>query len=141
MHEHEFSEVVGLIRRENPRFGKGAYLFVRQALDFTISRLDSEAEGRPSRHVRGQELLEGIRDYALEQYGPMALTVLQEWGLRQCRDFGEIVFQLVDYGVLGKTEDDSIEDFEDGYEFEAAFLEPFLPADAGKRSQSAPARK
>jgi uncharacterized repeat protein (TIGR04138 family) len=133
MQEHDFSEVVDLIRREDPRFGKGAYQFVRQALDFTISRLEERQPDRGTRHVRGPELLAGIREYALEQYGPMALTLLQEWNIQRCRDFGEIVFQLVDYGVLGKTEDDRIEDFCGGYEFEAAFLTPFLPAAKARR--------
>lgn len=143
MHEHEFSEVVGLIRREDARFGKGAYLFVRQALDFTMSRREEEKAEARSRHVRGPELLAGIRDFALEQYGPLAFTVLQEWNIRCCRDFGEIVFQLVDYGVLGKTEEDSIEDFADGYDFRSAFLKPFLPEQrsGGVRSPSASARE
>jgi uncharacterized repeat protein (TIGR04138 family) len=140
MQEHEFSEVVSLIRREDSRFGKGAYVFVRQALDFTISRIEEAEPGRLTRHVKGQELLEGIRGYALDQYGPMAFTVLQEWNIRRCRDFGEIVFQLIEYGVLGKTDDDRIEDFSECYTFEAAFLGPFLPASragkAGRQSAS-----
>ena len=46
---------------------------------------------------------------------------------RKCRDFGEIVFNLVEHGILGRTENDSLEDFENGYEFATAFNEPFLP--------------
>lgn len=128
MQEHEFSEVVELIRKEDPRFGKGAYLFVRQALDFTIRRRDEKKPKPTSRHISGQELLEGIREYALDQYGPMARMLFAEWGIEECRHFGEIVFQLVDYGVLGKTEDDQLEDFCDGYDFHEAFSAPFLPA-------------
>ncbi len=127
MHDQQFSEVVDLIRKEDSRFAKGAYHFVRQALDHTIRHHDKSGRKRATRHVSGQELLEGIREYALEQYGPMARTLFAEWGITECRHFGEIVFQLVDYGVLGKTEDDRLEDFCDGYDFHEAFTVPFLP--------------
>jgi uncharacterized repeat protein (TIGR04138 family) len=85
--------------------------------------------------VSGQELLEGIREFALEQYGPMTFALLEGWGLRRCEDFGEIVFHLVDYGVLGKTEQDRREDFAGGYDFREAFLRPFEPARGGWRGR------
>ncbi len=135
MQEHEFSEVIELIRKEDPRFEKGAYSFVRQALDFTIRRRDEQKSKPISRHVSGQELLEGMREFALDQYGPMAHTLFSEWGIKECRHFGEIVFQLVDYGVLGKTDEDSLEDFCHGYDFDAAFLEPFLPTKKPTKSR------
>lgn len=127
MQEHEFSEVIDLIRKEDARFSKGAYHFVRQGLDYTLKKLDEEEPDRGSRHVSGPQLLEGFREFALDRYGPMTYTVLTEWGITECRHLGEIVFQLVDYGVLGKTENDKLEDFCDGYDFDGAFLEPFRP--------------
>lgn len=127
MQEQQFSEVVDLIRKEDPRFGKGAYRFVQQALDFTMRRRQKREPHSRSRHVSGQELLEGIREFALEQYGPMARLLFKEWGIEECHHFGEIVFQLVDYGVLGKTEDDKLEDFYGVYDFDEAFCDPFLP--------------
>lgn len=133
MQQKDFSEVVDLIRREDARFGKGAYSFVHLAVDFTLRRREDQ-EGEPStRHVRGPELLDGIREYALEQYGPLSLTVLNHWNIRRCRDFGEIVFQLVEYGMLGKTEDDRLEDFSGGYDFDEAFDAPFRPQRATRR--------
>ena len=57
----------------------------------------------------------------------MALTVFEEWGIHNCRDFGEIVFNMVNHGLLKKTEEDSLADFEGGYDFEEAFRKPFLP--------------
>jgi uncharacterized repeat protein (TIGR04138 family) len=128
MSARDFTAVVDQIRKEDPRFDKGAYFFVRQALDHTLKGVKKEAVVRGSNHVSGQELLAGIREYALDQYGPMAYALLEGWGLRQCEDFGDIVFHLVDYGVLGKTEQDRREDFTGGYDFREAFLRPFEPA-------------
>ncbi|HLS28754.1 MAG TPA: Minf_1886 family protein [Opitutales bacterium] len=127
MQEQQFSDVVDLIRKEDSRFGKGAYRFVQEALDFTIRKRQEETPRPTTRHVTGQELLEGIREFALEQYGPMTKTLLSEWGIEVTLHFGEIVFQLIDYGILGKTKEDSLEDFADGYDFEEAFCDPFLP--------------
>jgi uncharacterized repeat protein (TIGR04138 family) len=124
----DFSEVIEQIRKEHPQFEKGAYFFVRQALDHTLKAIKKESEARSGRHVSGQELLSGIQEFALDQYGPMAYTLLQGWGLKQCADFGEIVFQLVEYGVLGKTDQDRREDFAQGYDFKDAFVRPFEPA-------------
>lgn len=126
----DFDEVVTLIRKEDSRFDPGAYHFVRQGLDHTIKQLKDDPS-RDSRHVSGQELLSGIRDFALEQYGPLAYTLLDHWGVRRCEDFGDIVFNLVEWGVLGKTENDQREDFAGGYDFREAFLQPFEPR--GKR--------
>ncbi len=126
----DFADVVELIQREDPRFEKGAYFFVRQALDHTLKNIkkQQQEQTRTSSHVSGHELLEGIRDFALEQYGPMSLTLLNTWNVQTCSDFGDIVFNLVDYGVLGKTENDRPEDFRDGYDFFEAFAKPFLPS-------------
>ena len=73
-------------------------------------------------------MLEGLRIYALEQYGPLAKTVLNAWGVRRCSDFGDIVFNLIEYNVFSKTESDRREDFADLYSFEDVFVKPFLPA-------------
>ncbi len=123
----DFSDVVDLVIQEDKRFQKGAYYFVRKALDFTVGEMTSEDEVKESNHVSGPELLEGIRKYALDQYGPLALTVFDEWNIKRCSDFGDIVFNLVDYGVLGKTDKDQREDFSGGYDFRKAFLAPFTP--------------
>lgn len=92
-----------------------AYSFVMAGLHFTVSKLPKQ------RHVSGQELAEGLRDYALDQFGPMARTVLEYWGIRQTLDFGRIVFQLIEAELLKKTEEDTLEDFEDLYAFDEAF--------------------
>jgi len=131
MPELEFEEVIDLICREDTRYGKKAYDFVRQGLDHTVKELrkqDPKRDGR-SFHVSGPELLDGMRIYALDQYGPMAITVLKAWGVKRCRDFGAIVFNLIDYKVFSKTEKDRREDFKEIYRFKEAFVKPFLPGE------------
>ena len=119
MNELSIEELLENIVLEDNRYSVDAYHFVREGLDFTVKSL------RSPRHVNGGELLNGIREYALEEYGPMAKRVLAEWGITCCTDIGCIVFNLVNVGLLGKTEDDSLEDFEKGYDFNDAFLQPY----------------
>jgi uncharacterized repeat protein (TIGR04138 family) len=92
-----------------------AYSFVMAALHYTVSKCEKP------RHVTGQELLDGIRKYALDQFGPMTRTVLNYWGIRETEDFGKIVFALVDAGILRKQPEDRIEDFRNIYKFEEVF--------------------
>ena len=92
-----------------------AYSFVLAGLHYTVAALPK------ARHVTGKELSEGLRDYALDQFGPMVRTVLEYWGIRKTIDFGRIVFQLIEAGLLKKTEEDTLEDFEDLYSFDEAF--------------------
>lgn len=125
-----FNEVINTIRRDDPRYARGAYYFLRQALDFSISEMRKQGELDKTNHLTGQQLLEGIRLFALDQYGPMARSVLEYWGIKNCRDFGNIVFNLVECQVLGKTEDDCPEDFDNGYDFKMAFDMPYKPSKA-----------
>lgn len=126
MHGINFDEELDKIVAKDSRYTREAYNFVREALDFTQKLLGKPKDDMP-RHVSGQQLLEGIRDYALQQYGPMALMVLEEWGIHRCEDVGEIVFNMVENSLLAKTEKDSRDDFQGGYDFEGAFRKPFLP--------------
>lgn len=127
MQPREVDQVLEEIVRKDPRYKREAYLFVREALDYTQTTI-SKQERAPVRHVTGQELLGGFRAYALQQFGPLALTVLNEWGIYRCEDVGEIVFNLVDAGLLACTPTDSREDFRGGYDFGEAFRKPFLPS-------------
>ncbi len=130
MQEVTFENKLAQILAQDSRYHSDAYFFVKEALEHTQKLATKEHRGarKPRQHVTGQELLRGIRDYALAQYGPMSKTVLEEWGIRQCEDFGEIVFNMVAAGLLGKTETDRREDFKNGYDFDVAFRQPFLPA-------------
>lgn len=127
MQELDFDEVVERIVESDARFTRDAYGLLREALDFTQHQVHKKSRGKV-RHVTGQELLDGIRAYVLQQYGPMAITVLEEWGLRNTSDIGEVVFNMVENRLLAKTEEDSRADFARGYTFEEAFRKPFLPS-------------
>ena len=127
MQEVDFDEVVEIICAKDGRYPREAYVFVREALDFTQKLIGKESHGQ-LRHVSGQELLEGVRQYALQQFGPMTVTVLEEWGIRCCEDFGEIVFNMVGNRLLAKTDTDTRDDFHSGYDFTDAFRKPFWPA-------------
>ena len=134
MQEATFEEGLARILAKDGRYHAEGYFFVREALEHTqksVSRGIRSGLYDPvarEKHVKGQELLAGIREFALQQFGPMAITVFEEWGIHNCRDFGEIVFNMVDIGLLKKTANDSRADFDGGYDFEQAFRKPFLPA-------------
>lgn len=108
-------QVLDRLRERNPRFHEAAYLFVLSALHHVIERLPEP------RHISGRELAEGVRDLAIERFGPMARTVLEHWGVRATADVGELVFALVDCGILIKQDEDLPEDFRDVFDFDEAF--------------------
>ena len=126
MQEVNFDEAVEQILAKDSRFSREAYAFVREALDYTQKLIGKENRGS-IRHVSGQELLDGIRQFALQQFGPMVVTVFEEWGVKNSRDFGEIVFNMVEINLLAKTEKDTRDDFQNGYDFTEAFRKPFWP--------------
>lgn len=139
MQEVSFDEAVELIRTKDQRYDREAYLFIREALDYTQKQVTGGKRERV-RHVTGQELLAGVRDYAISQYGPMTMMMLGEWGIHSCLDFGEIVFNMVEIGLLAKTEKDSREDFADGYDFFEAFRRPFMPTARQRQNTVTPQR-
>jgi uncharacterized repeat protein (TIGR04138 family) len=130
-----FDEILEKILAKDPRYRREAYLFLREGLDYAQKQI-SKTNKSEIRHITGQELLGGLRDYGLSQFGPMAATVLSEWGIRRCEDFGEIVFNMVGHGLLSKTEKDSREDFKGGYDFDDAFRKPFRPSARRAPAQS-----
>ena len=139
MQDSEFADIVALISKDDSRFDRKAYEFVRLGLDHTVKDLRKRDAARVerARHVTGAELLNGLRAYALDQFGPMAKSILNSWGITCCRDFGVIVFNLIEYKVFSKTENDRLEDFDTLYDFEEAFVAPFLPARPARGSSTA----
>jgi uncharacterized repeat protein (TIGR04138 family) len=122
-----FAEALDSIVASDPRYQRDAYGFLRDALDFSTKQ-QKKIKGAAVRHVSGPELLEGVRQYALKEFGPMVMTVFDNWGIHSCEDIGNMVFNLIGAGIFGKTEEDSIEDFKNVYDFEEAFIKPFTPA-------------
>ncbi|MBI1977563.1 MAG: hypothetical protein HYS55_02300 [Candidatus Omnitrophica bacterium] len=100
---------------QNPQYKFEAYSFILAALHFTMSSM------KEPRHITGEEFCDGIRRYAIDQFGPLAKTVLEHWGIKETLDFGKIVFALVDIGLMRKTKEDSLDDFKHVYDFKEAF--------------------
>jgi uncharacterized repeat protein (TIGR04138 family) len=133
MQKLDFSEAVALLGGDGSPYHQDAYFFLREALDFAVKLRKRQAgEGG---HVTGAQLCEGIRQLALKSYGPMVPTVFEYWGIRKTDDFGEMVWNLIDLGVFGRTETDSKDDFREVYSFHDAFVAPFGPEASVKSSQ------
>jgi uncharacterized repeat protein (TIGR04138 family) len=122
----QFEQSVVAILKRDKRFDPHAYFFLKDALDYTLKRI-AESNSGQARHVSGPELLAGCRDYALEQFGPMASTLMKEWSIRKCQDVGDMVFHLIEEQVFGKQDSDKKEDFSEVFDFEASLVTPFLP--------------
>jgi uncharacterized repeat protein (TIGR04138 family) len=121
-----FAEVVEQICEKDLRFSSDAYHFVQEGLNHTLKSLKRGGQ-HTHRHVSGQELLHGLREFALKEYGPMSKAVLNEWGIKTTDDIGQIVFNLVNASVLGKNDTDSPGDFKNVFTFDDAFVKPFVP--------------
>lgn len=107
------------------RYSVEAYRFLFESLDDALRLAGKhEAEGL-ERHVTGQEVLEGMRVHAQRSFGPLAAQVWRSWGLQECMDWGRIVFLLVDNDLLSRRDEDSVDDFRDGFDFDAAFVEGY----------------
>jgi uncharacterized repeat protein (TIGR04138 family) len=135
-----FAEALDSIVTSDPRYQREAYIFLRDALDFTTKQ-QKKVKGTTVRHVSGPELLGGVRQYALKEFGPMVITVFDSWGIRSTEDVGHMVFNLIGAGIFGKTDDDSIEDFKAVYDFQEAFTKPFAPEKKIEVPKSLPAPK
>jgi uncharacterized repeat protein (TIGR04138 family) len=113
--EKDFHKIVETICEKDNRFKPDAYEFIMQALGFV------QKQSKKTGHLTGQEVASGIRDLAIQQYGPMAKTVLNHWGIRATADIGTLVFVMIEHKLLSRQETDSIEDFNNVYDFDSAF--------------------
>ena len=111
----EFYSIVADLTRKDVRYHPEAYEFVMEALSY------SQKKFKKPKHVTGRELLRGIRNLLLKKFGPMTMTVLKHWGVRATDDFGNIVFNLVEYRILSKDTQDHYESFKNAYDFEEVF--------------------
>lgn len=115
MNDIALGGVLSQLVRRHPRYAEPAYVFILASLHQRLERLDAP------RHVSGAELAEAVKELAMERFGPLARTVLEHWGIHSTGDLGEVVFLLVEYGVLIKQPTDRREDFDGLYSFEEAF--------------------
>jgi uncharacterized repeat protein (TIGR04138 family) len=121
--------------RADGRYPPEAYEFLHQGLEHTSRKLFGDQPATEPRHVSGQDLARGLAELALRRWGPLAPVVLRSWNIRRTRDFGEMVFFLIELGLMGKQEADCIEDFDDVYDFREAFDRyevPCEPDDQGR---------
>ncbi|MEO0094338.1 MAG: Minf_1886 family protein [candidate division WOR-3 bacterium] len=107
------------ILKNDPRYKMEAYIFVLESLYYAREKFKVE------RHVTGRQLLEGIKELALKRFGSLAKMVFEHWGVKKTIDFGNIVFNMVNEGILSKTDEDKIEDFVDVYDFEEVFVKNY----------------
>jgi uncharacterized repeat protein (TIGR04138 family) len=124
MHHSVLADIV----RRDPRYSYEAYEFIFEALNFTQKKLGRVPRGQqasevgPQHHVSGPELLDGVRELALREFGLMARTVFRLWGIQKTGDFGEIVFNLVESNLMSKTDEDTRTDFQNVFDLDEALL-------------------
>lgn len=118
MQKEKFRQIL----ESDSRYDLGAYKFILTALSHTQQRIVPEA----GRHVSGQQLLEGIKSLALEKFGPLGGMVFKVWGIQSTVDIGNIVFNLVEHGFMGKREDDTLDDFSDGFDVDTYFWKAYI---------------
>lgn len=130
----EFPHPIFQVLRDDPRYKLEAYQFVREALSFAQEVMGmgitepvpgSGKENQPERHLTGQQLCEASRRYALDQYGLLAKTVLESWGISRTEDFGEIVYNLIQVDLMKKSDHDRREDFDGVFDFETGLTRAF----------------
>jgi uncharacterized repeat protein (TIGR04138 family) len=105
--ELPYDEALDLVVEGDPRYSRQAYIFVQRALHYYRQRHGGGEGG----HIRGPQLLRGVRELAIEEFGPLARSVLNSWGLRSGEDVGETVYNLIEAGLMSKTDEDEKDDF------------------------------
>ena len=117
----DFLQEIKKITRLDTRFEPEAYTFVMETLHYYTQTHKVKA----GQHISGQQLAEGFRQHAIKCFGPMAKFTINSWGIQSTHDVGTIVYNMIGAGLMGKTETDSIDDFLDVYDFDAALKEDY----------------
>lgn len=115
----DVNERIEDLAERSARYTPAALYFVLRGIEHCRRRLQRMG------HVTGQELLESCRQIAIDEFGPMAKSVLNHWGIETTEDIGRIVFLMVDNELLSKTEEDDLDDFRDGFDFETEFVRKY----------------
>lgn len=123
MRTPKLKDKIAYLIKEDPRFHSKSYFFLLEALDYSTEKFTPSSSG----HVSCKNLLLGFTEYSIQKFGPMATTVLKEWGIKNSYNVGEIVFKLISVDVLGKQETDTLDDFKSHLDLHAALNAPFIP--------------
>lgn len=134
MSDTSLQRILELLSQKEPRYHPEAYQLVWKAMDLLARKWATE--GR--RDFRAHEVMEAFKEVTLQEFGPLSLLVLEEWGVKSTRDIGNLVFNMVELGLLGKSPEDRIEDFDHGFDFQEAFKKPFLPDGDEEQPNSSP---
>lgn len=120
--EKKFRDTIERIVDHDPRYAVDAYEFINQAVSYTASQLKRSRKTK-NPHISGQELLKGISEYAIDQFGPLAGEVMKTWGLKDGSSIGNVVFNMVEQQLLYANKDESVKDFHG--DFKSLFKTPF----------------
>ena len=126
MNPDQIRKVVNDIVLKDRRFKEDAYYFLNEAVIFSAEYF-SKPEFGNDRHLSGPELLDGIKEFTLSEFGPMSMTVLKRWGLKTTLDIGHVIFNLIDAKILSASPEDRLGDFDGVFDFTEAFSKPFEP--------------
>lgn len=127
MNSPRFRAKVDSIRSDDPRFAREAYVYLTRVLDYSVEKISLQCPPPHPQHVSCRTLLEDFCELALREMGPMAMTVMNEWGIKSGYNVGEMVFHLIDAGVFGKQPSDRLDDFKDFPPFSEILEKPYLP--------------
>ena len=129
MNPESYDDIVTRIYEADNRFDPEAYYYLRDVIDRTTQKLERSGPTSKDRHVSGQELSEGFRDCMLEDFGPMAATLAEEWGIGQSEDIGSMVYNLIEAGAFGKSSKDKKSDFNGVFNLLEVLETPYRPKD------------
>jgi uncharacterized repeat protein (TIGR04138 family) len=123
----DFYTKINEIVIQDTRYSFDGYVFINEAVIYTVKKSEESRMENESSHISGPELLNGVMEYALKNFGPTAYSVFCEWGILDSMAIGNIVFNMIEHRILSRSENDSIKDFENAFDFETALCSPFLP--------------
>jgi len=115
-------DTIRTLALQDGRYSPEAFRFLFESLSHATRLAGKEQAEGADRHMSGQEVLAGMRHYALQLFGPLAARVWRSWGVRSTADWGEVVFLLVDAGLLNRQETDTKDDFRNGFDFDEVFV-------------------
>lgn len=121
-----FYETVKRIMYKDRRYHFDSYAFVNDAVIYTVKKFESQRSTGESKHVSGEELIVGVLEYATKMFGPLAYEVFCEWNIKDGISIGNVVFNMLEFGLLSKTEEDSIDDFNITTNFEKSLSAQFI---------------